>query len=335
MPRELTPDGGGHDAGAITLDELVEALDTDPFDPRDEDALASRAPLLAQLARNRGFLAELAIAELEQRCAGQNDGNSYGPQVLLLRPPNGRYVLRANFWPARDDAVVRASGTAPFFYDLPHDHNFSFLTVGYLGPGYGSDYYEYDGDRVVGLPGEQAEHLAHVVALELTGARTTGVGVGGVCGGGGVHRGRQRLAGLRFVERSCLSEGRVLLYRAHRDVHAQLPPDSFSVSLNIMAFDPAQPWRSQYRFDLERGTIAEALTVTPAEVLATLAVQLGGGDGIELARQLAASHPVPRMRAAAVTALLSLRPDDPEMLWRAAADPAPLVHAPARRRLAA
>ncbi|MEI9927755.1 MAG: hypothetical protein WDN44_08700 [Sphingomonas sp.] len=73
--------------------------------------------------------------------------------MLLLRPPNGRYVLRANFWPARADPVTRASGAAAFFYDLPHDHNFPFLTYGYLGPGYWSDYYEYEIGDVIGLPG--------------------------------------------------------------------------------------------------------------------------------------------------------------------------------------
>lgn len=290
MPRQLAVEDGD----AIGLDELVDALDADPFDPRDEDDLASRGSLLARLCRNRSFLAEFAIAELEARCAGQIAGNSYGPQVLMLRPPNGRYVLRANFWPAQSDPVMRASGTAPFFYDVPHDHNFSFLTVGYLGPGYGSDYYEYDGSAVAGLPGEDA--------------------------------------GLRFVERSWLHEGRVLLYRAHRDVHAQLPPDSFSVSLNILAADPLQSWRSQYRFDLERGTIAEALTTAPAEVLATLAMALGGGNARDVVDAISRRHPVPRMRATAFAALAAA--GDDEAWERAALDSAPIVSVPARERLA-
>ena len=261
MPRELK-----HAAGdPIGLDELADALDSDPFDPRDEDDLAARSGLLARLARNRDFLAELAIAELKQRCSAQVAGNAYGPQVFMLRPPNARYVLRANFWPASNDAVVRASGTTPFFYDLAHDHNFSFLTVGYLGPGYWSDYYEHDGAAHAGLPGEAVD--------------------------------------LRFVERSRLSEGRVLLYRAHRDIHIQRPPDSFSVSLNILAAEPAQQWRSQYRFDLERGTIAATLNTAPAEVLTTLAVALGSGNGRDLAEQMARDHPVPRMRATAYAAL--------------------------------
>ncbi len=295
MPRLIDPGGGA----AIGLDELVEQLNASDFDIRDEDSFAALGPLLAQLGRNENFLADLAILELKQRCSGQQAGNSYGAQVFLLRPPNGRYVLRANFWPARADAVVRASGTAPFFYDMPHDHNFSFLTTGYLGPGYWSDYYEFDRATIIGLPGEYA--------------------------------------GLRFIERTRLDQGKLMLYRASRDVHLQLPPDSFSVSLNILGYDPAQPWCEQFRFDIASGTIAEGLTTAPSEALVSIAAQFGGGNGLEIAQHLAAHHPVPRMRATAIVALSSTLPcavDRAALLERAADDADAYVAGQARRRLA-
>ena len=266
MPRLIDP---GH-GEAISLDELVDALDSTPFDVRDEDDFASLGPLLARLGRNQSFLADLAIDELKTRCQAQSAGNGYGPQVFLLRPPNGRYLLRANFWPARGDPVTRASGTATFFYDMPHDHNFPFLTYGYFGPGYWSDYYEYDGAARAGLPGEPA--------------------------------------GLRFVEQARLEPGRLMLYRTRRDIHVQLPPDSLSVSLNILGADPAQPWLEQFRFDVERGTIAGGLTCTGSEALLAVAVHFGG-NGLDLAEQLAARHPCERMRATAVGALASAAPD--------------------------
>ena len=177
MPRLIEPGAGG----AIELDDLVEALDSTPFDARDEEEFAALGPLLARLGRNVDFLAELAIDELKGQCEAQHRGNGYGAQVFLLRPPNGRYVLRANFWPARTDPVVRASGAAAFFYDLPHDHNFPFLTYGYLGPGYWSDYFEYDVAGLAGIAGEDAR--------------------------------------LRFVERSRLEPGKLMLYRMRRDIH--------------------------------------------------------------------------------------------------------------------
>lgn len=266
MPRLIDPGA----APAITLDELVDTLESSRVDPHDEDAFAALGPLLAQLGRNATFLSDLAIEELKARCANQSVANSYGPQVFLLRPPVGRFVLRANFWPARNDAVVRASGEAPFFYGFPHDHNFPFLTYGYLGPGYWSDYYERAPDDA-GRP-------------------------------------------LRFVGRARLEPEQLMLYRMSRDVHAQLPPDSFSVSLNILGQHPTSPWIDQYRFDIAHGTIAAGLTIAPSEGLAALAAHLGGGNGLDLIDHLIRRHPHPRMRATALAALASARPHCPDAL---------------------
>jgi hypothetical protein len=292
MPRVIDPGVGE----AIGLDELVDLLDATTIDCRDEEAFAALGPVFARLGRNRDFLADLAIDELKLRCADQVASNVYGAQVFLLRPPNGRYALRANFWPARRDAVVQASGSAPFFYDFPHDHNFPFLTYGYFGPGYWSDYYEHDGDAA-GSPGDDA--------------------------------------GLRFTGRKRLEPDQLWLYRAHRDVHVQLPPDSFSVSLNLLGFDPGQPWRTQYRFDIARGTIAEGLTCTPSEALVALAVHLGGDDGLDLAEQMAWRHPAARMRTTALAALASVSPpaDLARLLDRAVADADRFVAARARAML--
>lgn len=294
MPRLIDPGQGG----AIALEELVDALDTTRFDPHDEDSFAALGPLLARLGRNRAFLADLAIDELKLRCARQSATNGYGPQVFLLRPPNGRYVIRANFWPAADDAVVQASGTAPFFYGLPHDHNFPFLTYGYLGPGYWSDYFEYDGRTVSGTVGGDA--------------------------------------GLGFIERSRLDPGKLMLYRMQRDVHVQLPPDRFSVSLNILGQHPSHPWIDQYRFDIVRNTIAEGLTTAPSEGLVTLAVHLGGGNGLDLAAHLIRHHPHPRMRRTAAAALASANGTDSNrrgLLEIAAGDNDAEVRTPARHAL--
>lgn len=295
MPILIDPGTGS----AIGLDDLVDALDQHDFDVRCPESFAMAGPLLARLGRNRDFLAELAIDSLKTRCADQAAGNAYTAQVFLLRPGNGRYLLRANFWPAADDAVVRASGTTPFFYDMPHDHNFSFLTVGFLGPGYWSDYYEYDVAGLSGVIGEDA--------------------------------------GLHFVKRSRLAPGKLMLYRARQDVHAQLPPDSFSVSLNILGYDRAQPWWDQYRFDTAADTISGVLTTAPSEALVALAAQFGGGNGIDLVHDFAARHPSPRMRMTALTALASTEPDlaaRHAIFVRGAEDADRYVAASARARIA-
>lgn len=265
MPRliETAP------ADAISLAELIARLDEAGDALADESALADFAPLLARLGRDRRFLGDLVIAELEARCRNQMTANRYSAQVIMLHRAAGRYFIRANFWPAENDAIVRASGTGPFFYGVPHDHNFGFLTVGYLGPGYWSDYYEYDYDRVTGFPGEKVN--------------------------------------LRFVETSRLEEGKVLLYRAHRDVHRQLPADAMSVSINIVQSSDKLGWKDQYRFDVDRGEVAGLLNGTPTESLLCLAAHFPGGT--ELAGDFARRHPSDRIRFAAIRAMAGALPD--------------------------
>lgn len=262
MPRLIDPG----EPPAITLAALADALASTPADARDEDAFASLGSLLAGLGRNRDFLADLAIAELKDRHQRQT-GSSYGPQVMLLAADR-RFVVRASFWPAPGDAILRASGPAAFFYGFAHDHNFPFLTYGYAGPGYLSDDFVYDGDQVEGWPGEPVD--------------------------------------LRPVGTTRLDPGRLLLYRAHRDIHVQHPPEALSVSLNILARDPGQQWRDQFEFDVSTRTIVRSMTTTASEVLVSLAVHFGGGNGLDLATSFAARHPSPRMRRTAAAALASV-----------------------------
>lgn len=265
MPRAITPPPGP----PLTLTEVTATLDQHGVDLADEASIARCATLLAGLQRNRAFLADRVIAALKASYADQLEINRYSAQVFLLhRSPRGFY-LRANLWPAAGDAVTTASGPAAFSYGVAHDHNFSFLTIGYLGPGYVSDHYEVDPEAVDGRRGEP---LA-----------------------------------LKFVERSQLSEGKMMLYRAHRDIHRQLPPESLSVSLNIMDEGDHVPWRDQYIVDLGqqadgRGTIAKRPTLTSSEMLLRCAVHLSD-DAHDIAAHFAKAHPVPRVRANAIAAL--------------------------------
>jgi hypothetical protein len=260
MPRVIETE----ETDTIELGDLIELLETAPFDPVDEDCFAAFGPALKKLANNRRFLTDLVIEELKTRCHNQTRDNQYSPQVIMLHARGTGYALRANFWPAMADSVVRHSGTNPFFYGVPHDHNFSFLTVGYLGPGYWSDYYEYDYAQVHGFTGEPVD--------------------------------------LRFVEKSRLEQGKVMLYRAHRDVHNQLPADETSISINILGSTPCHHLRDQYRFDLERGRIDGILNRTALEPLIALAAHYGGENGRDLLHEFAEHHPSDRIRFLAVEA---------------------------------
>src|SRR5579884_2565752 len=122
-------------------------------DVRDLDSVCDSANQLKALANNRDFLVEHLNRELLDWRNCQLT-NSYTAQTLLLG--GGRdFLSRANIWmpPARD-AAAREDQNRLFFYEIPHDHNFSFLTVGYFGPGYETTIYEYDSSGVQGEIGE-------------------------------------------------------------------------------------------------------------------------------------------------------------------------------------
>jgi len=255
----------------LELAELVEMLETGDFDSRDEDNFASWGIQLKKLANDRNFLGDIMIAELKQRCEGNLRDSDYNAQVVMLHGRSQKFVMRANFWPAMKDSVVRHSGTDPFFYHIPHDHNFSFLTVGYLGPGYWSEYYEYDFGSVAGVPGEKVD--------------------------------------LRFIEKARLDPGKVMLYRAHRDVHNQLPADDMSVSINIMHATPCLPFLNQYRFDVKTCEIVSILNRSPTEALLALAANHDGGNARDLVEGFAAGHPCDRIRFAAIRELAAAGKD--------------------------
>lgn len=248
-----------------SLPELIEEIENSRLDPRDEDAFCALGPHLKALQNNRTFLADLTIAELKERCVAQRK-NNYGAQVMLLHRSKN-YFVRANMWPSEQDSVYKTSGPDPFFYYYPHDHNFNFLTVGYLGPGYWSDYYEYDYENVVGTIGEPA--------------------------------------GLRFVEKAKLDLGKVMLYRAHRDIHSQLPPDSFSISLNIMEATDRQSFTDQYRFDIPSASVSGMLSFTALEPLIDLAAHIGGEAGADMLKHFSRHHPSARIQARALRARAS------------------------------
>ena len=251
-------------AAPCSLAECLAALDETGFDPADPASLERAAHWLARLGANRDFLGNIALEELKAGC-DRPGGQGYCPQVMMLGKARAGWFVRANIWPSAQEAVVRESGEAAFVYGLPHDHNFSFLTVGYHGPGYRSDHYEVDPDTIIGVAGE------HVT--------------------------------LRFVETSLLDRGRVMLYRARRDVHCQFAPETLSVSINLMHSAAQQRWHDQYRYDLASSTIAAVLTQCTGDALARFSLALDPANGRDLLEHIAARHQIDRMRWSAIQAL--------------------------------
>jgi hypothetical protein len=273
----------GRTDAAVGLEECVDALRATGFNPGDEECLDHAALWLRRLGNNRTFLGDLLAGELAEDRREESGDDSYGPQAIVLsRPGESNFFLRANIWASADEHALRASGGRAFAYAMPHDHNFDFLTLGYFGPGYWSTHYLYDYAAVAGWSGEKAA--------------------------------------LRFAGRSRLEQGMIQLYRAHLDVHDQAPPDALSVSLNIMHTGGAQGWLDQYAFDLDKGRIKRIVSNGSSEAFVHIAVGLGSEEALDLAQAFARGHPSDRMRLACWQALAAREEDlaARDALWRKA-----------------
>jgi len=261
----------------------------------DFESIAASAQMLRALANDRA----LVVRELNNRLENYfAEGVLPSAQALFLGGGDGFYV-RAAIWPAVNDMVSGRAYQDQFAYNLAHDHNFSFMTVNHLGPGYETEIYEYDHNKVEGYVGESVD--------------------------------------LRFIEKVRFGAGMAMLYRASHDVHVQYPPTELTITLNLMVADRESLLRDQYFFDLGSRTIAgypPELAATKRTSLLNLAGFLGDDDTGQLLRDLASKHPCKRTRLSAFDAWARQRPAEAASIWeKASSDAASLVANTARRRL--
>lgn len=280
----------------ISLEEFAEACDAQ-MNPQDEDSVIAMAPWLRKLGNNKAVVIDHVNDYLREAATTEMSGG-YSSQSLVLKNIKGGYV-RANLWErSRSYAGDTSWEDALYTYNFPHNHNFQLLTVGMWGPGYGTEIYELDVDRVIGYPGEEV--------------------------------------GLQFLERTTLPEGKVMYYRRSVDVHTQLPPEAFSISLNLMPADSKIAVTEQYDFDIRARKIRDIVggQVEAQVSLLTIAQHMGDDQTLELSARIATSNPNHRTRLAAYRCATALSGGDQERFWRQAADDRnPLVSRHAREAL--
>ncbi len=284
-----------HNTNIISIDEYLDHIESQ-VDLTDPDQVIASAPMLKALANDRNLVLTRLNAYVEEAFA--SPGLSSAQAILLGR--RKRFYVRANLWPSASDVGSGRMYQDQFSYHIAHDHNFSFLTVGYLGPGYETDIYEYDYDQVEGYVGERVE--------------------------------------MRFLEKVRFAAGMAMYYRASRDLHIQYPPSATTITLNLLIAPPEVRLREQYEFDLATRTIARLpaeLEASRRVAFVALSAQMGDGNTAQLLEDLALVHPCRRTRLTAWQALVALKPGEAERCWqRAAGDAAPLVANYARRQLA-
>jgi len=231
--------------------------------PRNKsECMLQSASIFKKLSNNKTFLPDLILSDLAQNCASQSESN-YTAQIFMLGRISSHYHMRANIWPSRQDSILEDSGEDLFAYELPHDHNFSFLTTNYWGPGYESDFYEY-GSPPVGFAGEEVD--------------------------------------LRFIGRRQLKSGQIALYRAHIDIHRQLPPPSLSITLNIMEGSPETMFKKQLIFDRSCSMVSKVTSHNSSPALFDLCASLSGERAADILMYISRNHPDDLIRFQALKA---------------------------------
>jgi hypothetical protein len=281
------------ESAALELDDVLDELRSRPSLDRDE--ILGRSYLLAGLCNNRRFVINLINRELKD-VYGLQAENRYSSQVLFLGAGKD-FFMRANFWPAQRDATIRSSGPDAFYYGLPHDHNFDFMTIGYYGPGYGSKFYEYDHASVAGYAGEPVD--------------------------------------LRYLCTATLPQSSMIYYRKSVDVHEQLYPDSFSISLNIVSNDTRETRGvNQFMFDTTGPRIRSLINRTSLPMICQAATYMGNGETVELMDTISRRHSDARARYEAYRAFAQLDAENAERIWlRASTDRSRFVSHQAARAL--
>jgi hypothetical protein len=264
---------------SIAPDELLDWA-VRHVDPRDDAAMRGAAEMLHSLYNNRDFLRDAVRDELTLLANGRSH-KQLSPQIYIhgtRRSPGRTFTVRSCLWsPAsKSDPRSLALQDRAFSYGVAHDHNFSLLTIGYLGSGYETDIYEYDSKSVGGLPGESVD--------------------------------------LRFRETMTLTEGTILYLRPRKDVHVQRHPSGVSISLNLIGESPEIHAAPQFEFDIGTGKIIGLLaenTVTKQTLPFKLVSLLGANDKLlDLIIQISRRHPAEHIRGAAYSTLAALRTND-------------------------
>jgi hypothetical protein len=257
----------------LSLEEYVEYTRA-TLDVTDYDAILASAPKLRALMNNPGVMANEVNRQLRSWRENRKEQKYYTSQVFVLHS-DVKFTVRAATWAApSNDARIREAERSMYYYDRPHDHNFCFLTGGYLGAGYETLIYEYDHDAVKGEVGERVD--------------------------------------VRFLERTSLPQGKIMFYRASQDIHSQLPASEFSISLNLLVQNAAEMAKIQYDFAIEPGAASGSISgytrqeSHAAVALCDIAARTGDGRTATLLGDIATTNTSPNVRAQSYISLAML-----------------------------
>lgn len=276
---------------AIELEEFVAYIDAN-IDLSDEDSVMSAAPMLEALACNKTILINEYNNDLKSLCDSKG-GAAYSPSSIILASGRNRtFSVRSNLWPALADVPkLKSIEEGLFSYALAHNHNFSFLTANYFGPGYETELWEFDDlAQVAGLVGDHVN--------------------------------------LSYLGRTRLCPGKQMFFRRDRDIHVQLAPESLSGSINLLIHDEMDSLTDQLFLDLSASKISghsRQCEASLRESLMQFAGLFGDLNTADILVDLADQYPCQRTRAAALKGAIKILGNDFEPSSGVLGDQSPYV----------
>ncbi len=254
-----------------------EVLDPNEFLERvwseyNEDDRETVLPLIEdfrKVANNTGVFLDKIHNEIKSY-ATKNLSQYAQASILFAGTRGKRPYLRANIWPPVDPTSPAANDICQAYsYNLPHNHNFSFLTTGYLGSeGYQTEVWTLKTDC-------QNLKVGDVVETEFEGE----------------YR---------------LDTSKVMFYEAHKDIHIQRPPKAYSLSLNLMLKADADKYTDQHFFEPKSGKVVGVYSQTLARrrmLLLYVASLIGSEETYDILLDIALKSPDERLRVAAKNVL--------------------------------
>lgn len=250
----------------ISIDDYVDYVERF-VDLRDSASVVESAAKLQQLANNKRILIESVNRSLSR--IGQMNSEAMTPSTSILAKGKSKdFYVRFNIWPPAEGNGSEVARRL-FSYDVVHDHNFNFLTANFFGPGYETEVWHLP------KPREGGYDVNDRVDLE--------------------YQGRFRLA-----------PKTLLWYECGSDVHLQLPPPDYSVSLNLMVSTKEMRSSPQHVFSPEAGMVSgfpEGTVASRRVQLIRMAARFNTPDTQELLARVYRSSHCRRTREAALQAL--------------------------------
>lgn len=248
----------------IELGEFIDYIESN-IDVEDEDSIVSASDMLQALANNKKLLVDNFNYDLIRFDTHQSSSYSQSSTVLGAGKLKN-FVVRANLWPGKSATEVKTFEDSLFSYELAHDHNFSFLTANYFGPGYETEIWE-------NLNPKKVVDLGQSVDLE-------------------------------FLERTILEPNKVMYYRRKRDIHIQHPPEKFSVSLNLLVTKDQDFLDDQLEFDVTNKTVKnfpKGTLTSRREFFMHVAGIIGDQNTADILFRISKLHQCKRTREAALS----------------------------------